>query len=91
VGREPLRVLFLIGYLFEHGGAERFTLGLATHLPRDRVRPTVCFVRGASEAALQALEEADIPYTGLGRKARWDVHRLGGLVTLLRKRSASAP
>ena len=29
-------MLYVIGFLSDNGGAERFALGLATHLPRDR-------------------------------------------------------
>lgn len=81
---DRLRVLLLIGYLSDQGGAERLTLGLATHLPPDRYAPTVCFARGAGPAALAALEAAGVPFVDLGRRAKWDVHRLGGLVRLLR-------
>jgi glycosyltransferase involved in cell wall biosynthesis len=84
VSPRRLRVLFLIGYLSDQGGAERLTLGLATQLPRDRFEPTVCFARGAGPAAVAALQEANIPFVDLGRRAKWDVHRMGGLVRLLR-------
>jgi glycosyltransferase involved in cell wall biosynthesis len=78
-------VLYLIGYLADSGGAERFALGLATHLPRDRFEPYVCAPRGAAPIAVQTLAEAGIPFIGLGRKAKWDVHRLAGLAKLVRE------
>jgi glycosyltransferase involved in cell wall biosynthesis len=85
VSRERIKILYLIGFLSDNGGAERFALGLATHLPRDRFEPWVCAPRGAEPLATAALAEAGIPLIGLGRKARWDVHRLGALPRILRR------
>ena len=79
-----LRVLYMIGFLASDGGAERFALGLATHLPRDRFEPWVCVPRGYEPAAAAILREAGIPLLDLGRRAKWDVHRLAGLPLLLR-------
>jgi glycosyltransferase involved in cell wall biosynthesis len=83
IGASRLRVLYLIGFLAADGGAERFALGLATHLPRDRFEPWVCAPRGAEPTAAAALREAGIPLLDLGRRAKWDVHRLGALPRLL--------
>lgn len=83
--RARVRVLFLINKLGEQGGAERFTLGLAAHLPRDRVEPWVCVTRDATEGALQTLRAADVPCIVLGRRTRWESHRMLGLVRLLRQ------
>jgi glycosyltransferase involved in cell wall biosynthesis len=80
-----IRVLYMIGFLSDNGGAERFALGLATHLPRDRFEPWVCAPRGAEPLALEALAEAGIPFISLGRKAKWDVYRLAGLPTVVRR------
>src|ERR1700736_6340237 len=80
-----LRVLSLIGYLYEQGGAERFALTLATHLPRERSEPWMCFARGAESAALAELRGHGIPYIGLGRSAKWDFYRFMGLARLLRR------
>lgn len=80
----PLRVLVLISYVVDTGGAERFALGLATHLPRDRFEVSVCFTRTADPAALGMLREAGVSYTGLGRRGKLHSHRLGGLIRLLR-------
>jgi glycosyltransferase involved in cell wall biosynthesis len=85
VSRDRIRVLYMIGYLADSGGAERFALGLATHLPRDRFEPWVCAPRGAAPLAVAALADAGIPFVGLGRKAKWDVHRLAGLLKLVRE------
>jgi glycosyltransferase involved in cell wall biosynthesis len=80
-----IRVLYMIGFLSDNGGAERFALGLATHLPRDRFEPWVCAPRGAEPLALEALAEAGIPFITLGRKAKWDVYRLAGLLRVVRR------
>jgi glycosyltransferase involved in cell wall biosynthesis len=80
-----IRVLYVIGFLSDNGGAERFALGLATHLPRDRFEPWVCAPRGAEPLALEALAEAGIPFVSLGRKAKWDVYRLAGLLRVVRR------
>ncbi|MGZ4179191.1 MAG: glycosyltransferase [Solirubrobacteraceae bacterium] len=79
MSRERIKVLYLIGFLSDNGGAERFALGLATHLPRDRFEPWVCAPRGAEPLATAALAETGIPLIGLGREAKWDVHRLVAL------------
>jgi glycosyltransferase involved in cell wall biosynthesis len=85
MARARVKVLFLINKLGEQGGAERFTLGLAAHLPRDRVDPWVCVTRDATEGALQALRAAEVPCVVLGRRTRWESHRMLGLVRLLRQ------
>ena len=85
MSRERIKILYLIGFLSDNGGAERFALGLATHLPRDRFEPWVCAPRGAEPLAAAALADAGIPLIGLGRKARWDVYRLGALPGILRR------
>jgi glycosyltransferase involved in cell wall biosynthesis len=78
-------VVYLIDFLTDQGGAERFTLGLATHLPQDRFEPVVCSARGADEAAVAALRGAGVRHVGLGRRTKWDVHQLGGLARMLRR------
>ena len=85
MSRERTKILYLIGFLSDNGGAERFALGLATHLPRDRFDVWVCAPRGAEPLATAALADAGIPLIGLGRKAKWDVHRLGALPGIVRR------
>ena len=85
MARERVRVLFLIHKLGEQGGAERFTLCLATNLPRDRIDPWVCVTRSATDGALRKLRDADVSYIVLGRRTRWDSHRMVGLMRLLRR------
>lgn len=85
MARQRVRVLLVIRRLAEGGGAERFTLGLAAALPRDRIEPWVCITRSATEGALRTLREADVPFVVLGRRTRWESHRMLGLVGLLRR------
>lgn len=80
-----LRVLFVINQVAAWGGAERFAAGLATHMPRDRVEPWVCCTRNGDEEAVDALIDAGVRYVCLGRRAKWDVHRLAPLLALVRR------
>jgi glycosyltransferase involved in cell wall biosynthesis len=80
-----LRVLTLLDNATDQGGAERFALGLAAHLPRDRVEPWVCATRAATPEAVEQLEAAAVPLVVLGRRRRVDAYRLAGLAGLLRR------
>ncbi len=84
-GSRRLRVLFVVDHASEAGGAERFATGLAVHMPRDRVAPWVCSTRSGRAAGISWLAEHDVPHVSLGRGSKWQVHRLAGLVTLLRR------
>ena len=84
-GTRP-RVLTVIDRVSDHGGAERFAVGLALQLQAERVDSWLCTTRESDGGALAAqVAAAGIPHTVLGRRAKWDVHRLGGLVKLLRR------
>jgi glycosyltransferase involved in cell wall biosynthesis len=83
--RPRLRVLSLIDIATRHGGAERFAIGLAIHLPRDRFEPWICSTRGTDAGTARELDELGIRHVTLGRRARWDVHHMVGLATLLRR------
>lgn len=80
-----LRILFLIDQVGDNGGAERFAVGLATHLPRDRFELWMCSTRRADPAVAAALTEAGVKHLHLGRQYKWDVHRFARLVRLLRR------
>jgi glycosyltransferase involved in cell wall biosynthesis len=80
------RILFMIDYATATGGAERFAVGLAAHLPQDRFEPWVCATRSSDEVASRSLAEAGVRHVTLGRSAKWDIHRLGGLIHILRGR-----
>lgn len=84
-GARRLRVLTLIDRAHYGGGAERFAIGLATHLPRDRFEPWICSSRVPDSALANAIAEAGVPLVTLGRRAKWDVHRMGRFAELLRR------
>lgn len=80
-----LKVLFVVDYGAESGGAERFAIALAEHLPLERFEPWFCFTRDIQDGPMRELRAHGIPYRCLGRHAKWDVHRLWGLARLLRE------
>lgn len=80
-----LKILFVIDRAGSSGGAERFVLGLAAHLPRDRFEPWVCSTWYASPAGLEVMKKAGIPAVELGRRSRWQAHRFARLGPLLRR------
>jgi glycosyltransferase involved in cell wall biosynthesis len=80
-----LRVLTILDSPTDQGGAERFAIGLLTHLPRDRFEPWMCSTRIATPQASQELAEAGVPHVSLRRRSKLDVHRLRGLATLLKR------
>lgn len=84
MNRPRRRILFMIDYATSTGGAERFAVGLAAHLPQDRFEPWLCSTRETDLVAAQSLAEAGVRHLTLGRRAKWDVHRLGKLAHLLR-------
>jgi glycosyltransferase involved in cell wall biosynthesis len=79
-----LRVLSVLDSPTDQGGAERFALGLASHLPRDRFEPWVCSTRFATPEALETLADAGVTHISLRRTGKLDVHRLGGLAMLMK-------
>jgi len=78
-------VLTVIDRAVDYGGAERFAVGLARHLPRERIDSWLCSTRSGDAELAREIVASGVPYVTLGRQAKWDVHRLGGLVTLLRR------
>ena len=79
-----LRVLSVLDSPTDQGGAERFALGLVSHLPRDRFEPWVCSTRFATPEASEALADAGVSHISLRRTGKLDVHRLSGLAMLLK-------
>jgi glycosyltransferase involved in cell wall biosynthesis len=67
------------------GGAERFLVGLATNLPRERWDVTVCATRRHEGTLVTDLAEAGVRYETLGRSGRFDVLPFARLVSLLRR------
>jgi glycosyltransferase involved in cell wall biosynthesis len=81
----PIRILFLIDKAVDSGGAERFALGLASHLPKDRFDVWLVSTRVADSPAQEILDRAGVTHLNLGRNAKWEVHRFRALVALLRR------
>jgi len=79
-----LRVMYLIDFATSTGGAERFAIGLATHLPRDRFETWMCATRSSDLVASRALADAGVRHVVLGRRSHWDVHRLGQVARIVR-------
>jgi glycosyltransferase involved in cell wall biosynthesis len=77
------RILYLIDYAINNGGAERFALGLATHMPADRFEVWLCSTRASAPEFVAAMNEAGVHHVNLGRNARLELHRFGGLARLL--------
>jgi glycosyltransferase involved in cell wall biosynthesis len=82
---QRLRILHLIDSAVDQGGAERFAIGLVTHLPRDRFEVWVCATRRIDSTVSGALAEAGVNQLNLGRRQKYDVHHMGRLVTLMRR------
>ena len=83
--RHRLKVLSLIDYVSVSGGAERFAVALATHLPREDFELWMCSSRGVDPEALALLEGAGVRHVNLNRQTKFDVYRLAGVARLLRK------
>jgi glycosyltransferase involved in cell wall biosynthesis len=80
------RVLTVLDRVSDYGGAERFAVGLALELNREHVDAWICTTRASDGGTLDGqIAAAGIPHTVLGRRGKWDVHRLRGLVSLLRR------
>ena len=84
-GRSRIRILFLIDFVSSTGGAERFAVGLASHLPADRFDVWVCSTRESDPRAERQLAQAGVHHVNLGRRTKWDFYRLAGVATLLRR------
>lgn len=83
--RRRIRILFLIDVAVSTGGAERFAVGLATHLPNDRFDTWLCATRATDAEAERALTAAGVRTLVLGRRTRRDVHRFRHLLALARQ------
>jgi glycosyltransferase involved in cell wall biosynthesis len=79
------RILYLIDKAVDSGGAERFAIGLATHLPADRFEVWVCSTRGTEPAVAQAFDAAGVKHLDLGRSGTLQLGRFGPLARLMRR------
>ncbi len=83
-----IRVLMLLKCLpVTSGGAERFAVGLATHLPADRFEVVLCTTRSAGGELLDQILEAGIEHTSLDRRNRADLLPWVQFMAMLRRRS----
>lgn len=80
-----LRILFLIDHILGRGGAERAAAALAMYLPADRFEVWMCSTRETDPLALAALAQHGVKHIAVGRRSKWDVHRLATLVALIRR------
>ncbi|NPA90753.1 MAG: glycosyltransferase [Chloroflexi bacterium] len=80
---EPIPVLHVVDTL-GLGGAERFLVGLVTHLDTTRFRPLVAWVSAPGPFA-DDLQRAGIPVVGLHARGHRDVRAWQRLVRLMRE------
>jgi glycosyltransferase involved in cell wall biosynthesis len=79
------RVLMLVDSLYDGtGGAERFAVGLACALPRERFEVSFCATRTAEGYLVRDLEAAGVRQFALGRSGRRDVAAFRRLARFLR-------
>ena len=78
-------MLSMIDYGGGLGGAERFAVALAGHMPRDRIEPFLCSTRIDDERTFASLGSAGVPHLSVGRTAFWQVHKFRSLVSLIRR------
>jgi glycosyltransferase involved in cell wall biosynthesis len=82
-----IRVMMLVDQLEPRsGGGERFAVGLAAHLPRDRFEVALCATRSVKPPWDRTLRESGVPWFALGRRATADVLPLARLARTLRSR-----
>jgi glycosyltransferase involved in cell wall biosynthesis len=80
-----IRVLMLVDQLEPRsGGGERFAVGLAAHLPRDRFQVALCATREVLAPWDGTLRESGVPWFTLGRRTTADVLPFRRLARVLR-------
>jgi glycosyltransferase involved in cell wall biosynthesis len=80
------RVLMLVDQLEPRsGGGERFAVGLAAHLPRERFEVALCATRAVLAPWDRTLRESGVPWFALGRRATADVLPFARLARVLRR------
>jgi glycosyltransferase involved in cell wall biosynthesis len=81
-----IRVLMLVDQLEPRsGGGERFAVGLAAHLPRDRFEVALCATRAVLPPWDATLRESGVPWFALGRRRTVDVLPFRRLAAVLRR------
>lgn len=85
---ERIRVTMMIDEIGpDSAGGERFAMGLARTLPRDRFAVTLCVTRRADPGTRAEMEAAGVEVLELGRRGRFDLRSFGPLVRRLRSGS----
>ena len=84
-GSPRLKVLHLIDALVDRGGAERFAVGLLTHLPPDRFDLYVCSTRRLGPPVREILVAAGVKQLNLGRRRKYEIHQFRDLISLIRQ------
>ena len=69
---ERLRVLSLVDLVKDSGGAERFAVALATHLPADRFESWMCSTRFSEPATIAQLEQQGVGHLAINRRGKLD-------------------
>jgi glycosyltransferase involved in cell wall biosynthesis len=67
------------------GGAERFAVGVATALSRERFRVSLCATHVIGGALERQLDAAGVHHFALGRRSRFDLLRFRALTRFLRR------
>ncbi len=80
-----LRILFVIDRAVDHGGAERFAVGLAGELACQGHELWMCTTREIEPGVAGVLDRAGVRRLDLARRTKWDVHRFSRLVGMLRR------
>ncbi len=80
-----LRVLTLVDLVKDQGGAERFAVALATHLPPDRFESWICSTRYSEPGTVAELQRRGIGHLAVKRRGKLDVLSFWRLVRLLRR------
>jgi glycosyltransferase involved in cell wall biosynthesis len=80
--RRP-RILYLIDKAVDSGGAERFAIGLATHLPTERFEVWVCSTRTVEPSVQAAFDAAGVRQLHLGRTGKLGLHHFAPLARLM--------
>ena len=81
--RRKLNVMLMTDVI-GRGGAEKALVDLALRIDRSRYNVSVCATRSAGNYQ-PILDAAGVRTTVIGRKSRWELYRLLGLVSLMRK------
>jgi glycosyltransferase involved in cell wall biosynthesis len=78
-------VLSLVDLVKDQGGAERFAVALATHLPPDRFESWMCSTRFSEPATIAQLQRQGVGHLAINRRGKFDLLSFWRLVRLLRR------